>query len=124
MESFHSFNTEYLNRNTINEQIVNKSNEEAIRLIRNADLKIKNFKDIFFDGKLFIFKKNYDKINKSILGVEYVISTNIDSIILSGRDQIKDLITLCDFQIPKKFDLIYRASEDGFEAKDFHSKLR
>jgi len=117
-----TFNIELLKKDNIDEKLVAKSIKEAASLTKKAEFNIQNLKDIIFDGKLFIFKKNSDKINKSILGVEYVFSTNIDSIILTGRDQIKDLITICDFQISKKFILIYRASQDGFKAKDFHSK--
>ena len=29
---------------------------------------------------------------------------------------------LCEFPSSRKFDLIYRATRDGFDAKDFHSK--
>ena len=32
------------------------------------------------------------------------------------------MITLCDFQTNKKWNLIYRASQDGFKAVNFHSK--
>jgi len=33
---------------------------------------------------------------------------------------MKDLLTLCDFPITKKWNLIYRASRDGLKASDFH----
>jgi hypothetical protein len=122
LESFHITNTRYLKQHTINDQKSIKSNEEATSLIKKAELEIQNLKDTIFDGKLFMFEKNYDKLSKSILGVTKVVYTKMDSIILSGRDQIKDLITLCDISITKKYNLIYRASKDGFEASSFHLK--
>jgi hypothetical protein len=122
LESFYAINFDYLKQHTIDEKIVIKSIEEATNLINKAELDIQNLKDIIFDGKLFIFEKNSDKINKTILGETKIIYAKIDSIILSGRDQIKDLITLCDIPINNKWNLIYRASKDGFGANDFHSK--
>jgi len=96
LESFHDLNTEYLKQNTINEQILKKSIEEATNLIIKSELEIQKLKDIIFDGKLLIFEKNFNKINKSILGEACLINTNYDSIILSGLDQKTDLIKLCD----------------------------
>jgi hypothetical protein len=122
LKSFHTFNTEYLKQRTINEQIVNKSIEESNNLLKKAELDNRSLNDIIFDGKLFIFEKNSDKINDTILGVAKVIDIRLDSIILSSTNQIKDLILLCDIQTTKKWNLIYRASKDGFGAKDFHSK--
>ncbi len=122
LKSFHTFNTEYLKQRTINEQIVNKSIEESNNLLKKAELDNRSLNDIIFDGKLFIFEKNSDKINDTILGVAKVIDIRLGSIILSITNQIKDLILLCDIQTTKKWNLIYRASKDGFGAKDFHSK--
>jgi hypothetical protein len=122
LELFHTLNAKYLKQHTFDDQIVIKSNKKAAILIKKAELEIKNLNDIIFDGKLFVFEKNADKLNKSILGVAKVIKTRIDSIILLERNQIKDLITLCDFQAGKKWNLIYRASQDGFKAFNFHSK--
>jgi hypothetical protein len=122
LESFHDLNTEYLKQNTINEQILKKSIEEATNLIIKSELEIQKLKDIIFDGKLLIFEKNFNKINKSILGEACLINTNYDSIILSGLDQKTDLIKLCDIPITKKWKLIYRGSKDGFEASSFHLK--
>jgi hypothetical protein len=120
--SFHAVNIEYLRNHKIDEQIVEKSIEEATNLIKKSELEIQKLKDIIFDGKIFIFEKNSAKINKSILGVATMTKNGMDSIILPETNQINHLITLCDFQTTKRFNLIYRASKDGFEASSFHLK--
>jgi len=122
LQSFHSLNIEHLKQKECDEKFLIKSNEEAICLMKKADLEIQKLKDFILDGKIFIFEKNSDKLSKSILGETKVIYTKMDSIILSGKDQIKALITLCDIPISKHYNLIYRASKDGFEASSFHSK--
>jgi hypothetical protein len=122
LKTFHTINTEYLKQYEVDEKLVIKSNEEATILINKAELEIEKLKDVIFDGKILIFDKNFNKINKSILGVTKMVNTRIDSIILSGRNQFNDLIELCDIPITKKWNLIYRASQDGFEASSFHLK--
>jgi hypothetical protein len=44
----------------------------------------------------------------------------MDSVILRGKTS--ELMFLCEFQNTLKWNLIYRASQDGFEAANFHSK--
>jgi len=122
LETFHTINTEYLKQYEVDEKLVIKSNEEAIKLIKKAELEIEKLKDAIFDGKIFKFEKNSNKINESILGVTKITYTRIDSVILSSRNQFNDIIELCEFPIGQKWNLIYRASQDGFEAAKFHSK--
>jgi len=109
LETFHSVNTEYLKKYEVDEELVVKLNEKATNLIKKAELEIENLKETIFDGKIFKFEKNSYKIEKS-------------TIILSGKDQINDLISLCEFPAYQKWKLIYRATQDGFEASQFHSK--
>ncbi len=120
LESFHIANSEYLKQNVVDNELVNKSNEEAANLIKKAGLDIQKIKDIIFDEKSFIFEKNKDKINKSILGISKMINNRMDSVILRGKTS--ELMFLCEFQNTQKWNLIYRASQDGFEAANFHSK--
>ncbi len=121
LESFHIANSEYLKQNVVDNELVNKSNEEVANLIKKAGLDIQKIKDIIFDGRSFIFEKNKDKINKSILGISKMINNRImDSVILRGKTS--ELMFLCEFQNTQKWNLIYRASQDGFEAANFHSK--
>jgi hypothetical protein len=122
LETFHKVNTEYLKQYDVDEKLIIKSNEEATILINKAELEIEKLKDVIFDGKILTFKKNSSKINESILGVTKMANTRIDSVILSGRNQFNDLIELCEIPITKNLNLIYRASQDGFEASSFHLK--
>jgi hypothetical protein len=123
LETFYSAKKEYLKKNEVDEELVIKSNEEATNLIKKAELEIENLKDVIFDGKILKFEKNKDKINRSILGLTQITNTSImDSVILEDRLKIKELIVLCEFPIDQKWTLIYRASRDGFEASQFHSK--
>jgi hypothetical protein len=45
-----------------------------------------------------------------------------DSKILNASEYHKKLIDLCEFDVETKWNLLYRASEHGFTAQDFHSK--
>jgi hypothetical protein len=58
LEMFHNVKIKYLKQNQIDEKIVIKSNEEAIGLIKKADLEIQNLKNIIFDTSLFTFEKS------------------------------------------------------------------
>jgi hypothetical protein len=90
-------------------------------LIKKAELEIENLKDIIFDGNVLKFERNNEKICKNFLGVT-ISKKMIESNILDGNYQIKELFLLCEFPIRQKWNLIYRASKDGFEATNFHSK--
>jgi len=46
---------------------------------------------------------------------------NLNSSILSDFKML-ELLTLCRFELNQQWNLIYRASQDGFEASKFHSK--
>jgi hypothetical protein len=118
LESFHIKNTEYLNKNEVDDKKLKISNEEALNLVKKAELEIENLKNIIFDGNILKFERNNEKINENILGT---LKTDkiIDSLIISN--QVK-LFSLCEFPVNQKWNLIYRASQDGFEAVNFHSK--
>jgi len=73
---------------------------------------------IVFDGKLFKFEKNIEKLDKSILGVTKL--EPVKSLLI--KDQMEKLLSLCEFSIDQKWNLIYRASQDGFEAAKFHAR--
>jgi len=122
MESFHSINTEYLKKYKVNYDIINKANEEAKNLIKKAEFEIENLKDIIFDGKIFKFDKNNQKINKSILGISKIVDNRMNLTIFSEKYLPKQLMSLCEFPVRQKWNLIYRASQDRFETVDFHSK--
>jgi len=118
LESFHTVNNEYLKQHIVNDEKINKSLEEATNLIKKGELETQNLKNIIFDGKLFKFEKNKEKLNKSLFGI-----TKLESIkILSDKDQMEKLLSLCEFPIDQKWNLICCASQDGFEAAKFHTK--
>jgi len=121
LESFHTLNTEYLNKNKVDDKLLKKSNEEADNLVKKAELEIENLKNSIFDGNILKFERNTEKINDTILGM---LKKNkiIDSLIISNHSEQKQLLSLCEFSLNQKFNLIYRASQDGFEASSFHSK--
>ena len=122
LESFHTINTQYLKQYEIDDAILIKSNKDATKLIKKVELEIENLKDVIFNRSFLKFEKNKEKISKSILG-STKIDQMIDSLIILNRSQMKELMSLCQF-IPaeQKWNLIYRASRDGFEASSFHSK--
>ena len=64
------------------------------------------------------FKPNLT-FDKQLFG-EYS-SNPLKSLILTEKQPL-ELVKLCDFHSKDKFKLLYRASEDGFESKDFHTK--
>jgi hypothetical protein len=122
LEEFYVLNNEYLNQHNIDEKLVSKADEQAACLINKSELEIKKLNDIVFDDKIFVFEKSCEKLNTSILGVVSVKSTKFNSNILLKINQKEDLITLCDISNIKKYNLIYRASQDGFESSSFHFK--
>jgi hypothetical protein len=122
LESFHTNNTEYLKRFDANHKMVIKLNEDANNLIEKTELEIDNLKNVIFDEKFLKFEKNKYKIKRSVLGRTAVNNTKFDSLILIDQAQIKDLLKLCEFSLNQKWNLIYRASRDGFKASQFHAK--
>jgi hypothetical protein len=120
LESFHTLNNENLNKNEVDYNLVKKSNEEANNLIKKAELEIEKIKNMILNGEILEFERNNEKINETIIGK--LKTDKIDSLILSNRGQQKKLFTLCEFPIDQKWNLIYRASQNGFEASSFHSK--
>ena len=121
LEAFHALNTEYLNQNEVDDETIAKSNEEANNLMKKADIDIQNLKYFIFDGNILKFEKKFQKIiSKSIFNISK--SVLIDSLILSNTNLIKNFLFLCEITAYPKWNLIYRASRDGFEAAKFHSK--
>ncbi len=89
LESFHTINTEYLKQHIVDDDKVAQSFEEATSLIKKAEIETQNLKDIVFDGKLFKFEKNIEKLDKSILGI-----TKLESMkSLLNTDQMAKLLS-------------------------------
>jgi len=90
LESFHTINTEYLKQHIVDDDKVAQSFEEATSLIKKAEIETQNLKDTGFDGKLFKFEKNKEKLDKSILGI-----TRLELMkSLLTTDQMKELLDL------------------------------
>jgi len=122
LESFYKLNADYLKQYKVDDELLIKSNEEATVLIKKAEIELKKLKEVIFDEKIFVFLKSHYKINTSILGEAFLFKGKIDSVILSDKNQASDLMHLCGFPVNQKLSLIYRASQDGFEACSFHEK--
>jgi hypothetical protein len=105
---------EYLNKNEVDDKLIKNDTK--------AKLEIENMKDIIFNGNVLKFEKNNEKINKSISGVSTIIINKMSSTILSEKYQTEQPMSLCEFPVDQKFNLIYKATKDGFEASSFHSK--
>ncbi len=122
IKTFHTKNIELLSQHVLNDEIIIKSNEEAINLNKEADTELKKLKDTIFLGQYLTFEKNKKEIDEFILGKLKINEERIASSILPEHDQINDLISLCGLEVYQNWTLIYRASQDGFEAAKFHSK--
>ncbi len=121
LDSFFALKNEYLNKNEVDDNLVKQSNEEAANMVKKAELEIENLKDIIFDGNTFKFKRNNERINRSIFG-KLNTDKMMDSLILSNRNLQKQLFSLCELPLDQTSNLIYRASRNGFGATNFHSK--
>ena len=120
MESFYDANIQSLNKNQLRDSLIVKLNENAIDMRNKAEYNIKNLQRINLGGK--IMKLDYNE-QENLCSMKIIhLDERIDSSILIGKDQIKNLIALCVLPDFQKWNLIYRASQDGFEAVSFHAK--
>ena len=115
---------EYLNEYNLNDDNLIKLNSNAIILKYKAENEIQNLNNSILDDRVMSFKPNKEIIHESILGELKItkIMAILSSSILQETENIKDLMTLCEFSVDQKWNLIYRASQDGFKAANFHSK--
>ncbi len=119
IQSFYDENIKRLNENQFGDSVLVKLNETAINMGKKAEDKIKCLQQINFAGRILKFDA---KFNEQIdLGALKMIDNRMNSTLLSGRNQVKDLLSLCEFPVDQKWNLIYRASQDGFEAAKFHT---
>jgi hypothetical protein len=121
VESFHLKVEEYLKQPKLNDDILTKLNCDAIILKAKSDMEIKNLKEVILSGRFLKFKPNKEKLQKSFIG-EMHENNILNSSIITGMNKINELMCLCEFPINQKWKLIYRASQDGFEASTFHTK--
>jgi len=120
-ELFHSNWSQYLNKTKINDDEVAKACIEVTKLNEKVELEKINLESILCYGFLK-FIKNPNKFERLILGsFELVRSNFIESLILSNQ-QVTQLMKICKFPLSQKWKLLYRATQDGFGAKQFHLK--
>ena len=105
---------------TIRDSVIAKLNENAISMKIKSEDKLKCLQQINFGGRVLKFDAKFNE--KISLGTLKMIDNRMSSNILSGRNQVNDLLSLCEFEVDQKWNLIYRASQDGFEAAKFHAK--
>jgi len=123
LESFQLETDEYLKQYSLNDDKLNKLYQDAKILKEKNDSEIENLNDFILRGRLLNFKLNKVKLDQTFLGeMEGKASFLIDSHILISEKKTKELNVLCEFPVYQRWNLIYRASQDGFQASDFHSK--
>jgi hypothetical protein len=114
---------EYLKEYNLNDDNLIKLNSNAIILRDKAETEIYSLNNSILDDRIMSFEPNKEVINQMILGELKITNVeNLKSSILLDFEKKKDLMTLCEFPIDQKWNLIYRASQDGFEAANFHSE--
>ncbi len=120
MQSFYGDNIKFLNENQIRDSVIAKLNEKVISMKKKSEDKLKCLQQINFGGRVLKFDA---KCNEQIsLGTLKMMDSRMSLTLLSSINQVKDLLSLCEFPDDQKWNLIYRASQDGFEAAKFHAK--
>jgi hypothetical protein len=120
LRTFHLKTEEYLIEPELNDENLDQLNRKAIDFKEKSNLEIKNLKEMILNGRYISFESKKDNINKLFLG--RIHNTILNTSILSNVKEIDELICLCDFPVNQQWKLIYKASQDGFEASTFHSK--
>jgi hypothetical protein len=118
LETFQLKTNEYLKLNNLNDEKMIKLNQEAVILKKKAESEIKSIRNIIFSGRSLIFEANDVAIDSDVLGE--LIMNDVNDIL--DTKNFEELMKLCEFSVDQKWDLIYKASKDGFEAEKFHSK--
>ena len=127
MEIFHQKWNNYIKQSKISDHDVSKATEEATALNEKAQQEKLNLDLLILNENWLKFKKNSAKLDKTVLGSLEKTEINLEKIkkfnssILSTH-QIAQLMKLCEFYLDQEWNLIYRATEDGFAATDFHIK--
>jgi hypothetical protein len=123
LESFKIEGLKYLKQIQIDDDVIIQKNEKALDYIRQAEEKKIKLENLIFNDQLVKFEANKTKLSNLTLG--YLTVRNIDSFVLSyilTNKQVTELIKLCEFSADQKWKLIYRATQNGFEASKFHNK--
>ncbi len=73
------------------------------------------------NNKSDIYYQNDNQTKAELVFVSTVLTASYENE-ASIKNQVKDLISLCEFAVDQTWNLIYKASQDGFEAAKFHAK--
>ncbi len=106
----------------INESDTVQLNKQSICLNKKAELEIQKLHNLLLDGNILKFKSNETRLTKSIIGEIFLSRLMNHSVILPDEQQFMNLMNLCEFSPEVKWQLAYRASQDGFRGVDFHAK--
>ena len=119
LEQFSSDWTEYLARTTLKDEDIHRANRQASRLHEKADQFEISLNHSIFNGSIVKFVQNPVKLDSALIGFLTIqcVKSNI-----ATQEQMKNLMRLCSFPLDQRWQLLYRASQDGFEAADFHDK--
>ncbi len=121
LEFYHDELSRCLKQPFLDDKAITEANDSAARLKKRAEeqkIKLDNF---VFSGRVLKFERNTHKVSTSILGIFTKEHTFKHSAILSISQMI-ELMKLCGFSVNQKWKLLYRATQDGFEASKFHLK--
>ena len=134
LENLLKYEIKFINlEETINELFLNpnlKIKTIKLILLQNENLmsEIKSKRDEMQRIRASLKKNQFLPIESSI-NIDIVghlllnDDTNLcSSFILDNNKQLIDLVNLCGFSLGDRWSLLYRASRDGFGARDFHSK--
>ncbi len=119
LELFHTNWSDYICKANIKDEIVLEANKKANQLCLQAEKEKKKIFNHIFNGNMISFNQNLKKLNQSCLGT---LSLDDKNKPILNDDQMNALMTLCEFKSSKSWNLIYKATIDGFGASDFHQK--
>ena len=120
LEAFHSEWHEYLKTPCLDDNLIQSINLKADELIKKSEKEKLNLHEHIFGGVVLEFEANPLKPNPFGLFTTEKVK-KMESSILSSY-QMTELMLLCNFELNFEWELIYRATKDGFEASKFHSK--
>jgi hypothetical protein len=116
--------------NTRLDELINDINhivkETRQKLIDYKNKLLLNKKFNYIPKGIEISKESFGELNVNGLKdfdlIESMATSGLFQSEILTASQAVDLIELCDFKLNDKFNLIYRASMDGFSTYDFHRK--
>jgi len=122
LELFYAKWSDYVSKADVKEEILLEATAKANQLCARAEKEKKILYNHIFNGNMIHFNPNCEQLNQSFLGI--LSSDDPDKPIkpILNKDQMNELMILCEFKLNQKWNLIYKASQDGFGAFDFHQK--